>query len=480
MLDFDHCYRAVTGRDARFDGWFVTGVLTTGIYCRPSCPATTPKRENVRFFRTAAAAHGAGLRACKRCRPDATPGSPEWNVREDLVARAMRLIADGAIDRDGVAGLARRLHLSERHLHRQLVEEVGAGPQALARAQRAQAARVLIETTDMAFTTVAFSAGFASIRQFNDTVRQVFDTTPTALRSRRRKGAAPTPGAVTLRLSFRAPFHAAGLFEFIGDRCVAGVEELDGDTYRRALGLPHGPGVVELTPAPDHVSCTLRLEDMRDLVAAVQRCRSLLDLDADPVAIDGALREDPRLRPLVDASPGRRVPGSVDGTELAVRAVLGQQISVAGARTLAGRLVRLAGKPLTSPVGGLTHQFPDADAIAGADLSEIGMPATRRKTLHALGKALARGDVALDPGADRAEAVESMLAIPGIGPWTASYVAMRALRDPDAFLPADLGIKKALARLGVGQKEVVAVTEQWRPWRAYAAQHLWASLAGPG
>jgi AraC family transcriptional regulator of adaptative response / DNA-3-methyladenine glycosylase II len=476
MLDFERCYRAVTGRDARFDGWFVTGVLTTGIYCRPSCPATTPKRTSVRFYKTAAAAQGDGLRACKRCRPDATPGSPEWNVREDLVARAMRLIADGEIDREGVAGLARRLHLSERHLHRQLVEEVGAGPQALARAQRAQAARVLIETTDMPFTSVAFSSGFASIRQFNDTVRRVFDATPTELRRRRRNGDSVAPGAVRLRLAVRAPFHGEGLFEFVGTRAVEGVEEAGGGTYRRALRLPHGPGVAELSAHEGDVSCTLHLADVRDLVAAVQRCRSLLDLDADPVAIDAALRADPRLRPLVDAVPGRRVPGSVDGGELAIRAVLGQQISVAGARTLAARLVRLAGKPLTSPVGGVTHLFPDGEAVAGADLSELGVPATRRRTLQLLGEALARGDVALDPGADRAEAARALLSIPGIGPWTASYVAMRALRDPDAFLPSDLGIVKAMSRLGIAPRDIARESERWRPWRSYAAQHLWATL----
>jgi AraC family transcriptional regulator of adaptative response / DNA-3-methyladenine glycosylase II len=388
----------------------------------------------------------------------------------------MRLIADGTIDREGVSGLARRLHLSERHLHRQLVEEVGAGPQALARAQRAHAARILIETTDMPFTSVAFSAGFASIRQFNDTVRKVFDATPSALRLRRRKGDPVAPGAVTVRLAFRSPFHAAGIFDFVGERTIAGVEERDGATYRRALGLPHGPGVVELSAASDHVSCTLHLDDVRDLVAAVQRCRRLLDLDADPVAIDDALRADRRLRPLVDATPGRRVPGSVDGWELAVRAVLGQQISVAGARTIAGRLVRIAGKPLDSPVGGVTHLFPDADAIAGADLSELGIPGARKHTLQVLATAIARGDLVLDSGADRSEAVRALVAIPGIGPWTASYVAMRALRDPDAFLPGDLGIRKAMARLGIAGEEIVDVSERWRPWRSYAAQHLWASL----
>lgn len=476
MHDFDSRYRAVGSRDARFDGWFVTGVHSTGIYCRPSCPATTPKRSNVVFYRTAAAAQAAGLRACKRCRPDATPGSPEWNLREDLVARAMRLIADGTIDREGVAGLARRLHLSERHLHRQLTEELGAGPQALARAQRAQTARTLIETTALPFTSVAFSSGFSSIRQFNDTIQRVFDSTPTELRHRARNADGAASGGIPLRLSYRSPFDAPGTIEFLAARCVEGIEEIQGPTYRRTLRLPHAPGVVELAARVGQVACTLHLEDLRDLVAAVQRCRLLLDLDADPIAVGESLREDPRLRPLVEAAPGRRVPGTVDPFELACRAVLGQQVSVAAARTLAARLVRLAGKPLTSPVGELTHVFPDADAVAGADLSEIGMPATRRKTLRALAEAVARGDVVLDPGTPRTEAVGALRAIPGIGPWTASYVAMRALRDPDAFPAEDLGIVKAMTRLGLSGPEA---SDRWRPWRAYAAQHLWASLAGP-
>ncbi|HEY7875699.1 MAG TPA: AlkA N-terminal domain-containing protein [Actinomycetota bacterium] len=475
MIDFDRCYRAVRGRDARFDGVFFTAVTSTGIYCRPSCPAITPKRANIRFYKSAAGAQAAEFRACKRCLPDATPGSPEWNVRGDVVARAMRLVADGLIDREGVNGLARRLHVSERHLHRVLVQEVGAGAQSLARAQRANAARTLIETTDMPFTEVAFSAGFASIRQFNDTIRRVFDATPTTLRHRRRNGHGVARGALTLRLAYRMPFHESGSFHFLGERAVAGIEEFDGEKYRRTLRLPRSVGIVELAPRRGHVACTMYLDDVRDLVAAVQRCRTLLDLDADPVAIDATLSEDPLLRPLVTAAPGRRVPGSADGAELAFRAVLGQQISVAGARTLAGRLVQMLGKPLTSPSGALTHLFPDPDTIADADLSELGMPASRRATLHALARALAAGDIVLDPGADRADATRALLAIPGIGPWTASYVAMRALGDPDAFLSTDLGVRKAMRRLGVTD-ELDARSETWRPWRSYAMQHLWAPL----
>jgi len=489
--DFEQCYRAVRSKDARFDGWFVTAVSSTGIYCRPSCPAITPKRANVRFLPSAAAAQRAGFRACKRCRPDAAPGSPEWNLRADAVGRAMRLIRDGAVERDGVTGLARRLGFSERHLHRQLVAELGAGPLSLARAQRAQTARLLIETTTLPFTDVAFAAGFPSIRQFNETVREVFAATPTELRRAGRRepadlrhrdgGQVPTAPALTLRLRHRAPFDAVSLMTFLGARAVPGVEAWDpaSAAYRRVLALPHGPGVATLAPgdagaADPHVRCELRLSDLRDLAAAVQRCRRLLDLDADPIAVDEALAADPALAPLVRRAPGRRVPGAVDGAELAVRAVLGQQVSVAGARTLAGRLTAALGEPLPDELAGddLTHAFPTAAAIAAADPAALPLTRARAHALRALATAVADGSLALDPGAERDATRERLLTLPGIGPWTAEYVAMRALGDPDAFPATDLGVKKALKRL-----DHDADSDRWRPWRAYAVQHLWASLA---
>lgn len=476
--DFEQCYRAVRSRDARFDGWFVTAVTSTGIYCRPSCPALTPKRANVRFLPTAAAAQRAGFRACKRCRPDASPGSPEWNLRADAVGRAMRLIRDGAVEREGVAGLARQLGFSERHLHRQLVAELGAGPLALARAQRAQTARLLIETTALPFTDVAFAAGFPSIRQFNETVREVFATTPTGLRrGARRDGGGEAATGLSLRLRHRAPLDAGALLAFLGARAVPGVEAWDGATYRRVLALPHGPGVAALTRGgPDHVACELRLGDLRDLAAAVQRCRRLLDLDADPVAVDDALAADPLLEPLVRRTPGRRVPGAADGAELAVRAVLGQQISIAGARTLAGRLTTALGEPLPDALADvqLTHAFPSAAALAATDPAELPLTRARAHALRGLASAVADGSLALDPGADRDATRERLLTLPGIGPWTAEYVAMRALGDPDAFPATDLGVKKAFERLGPATDP-----QRWRPWRAYAVQHLWASLASP-
>ncbi|MFP5369641.1 MAG: bifunctional transcriptional activator/DNA repair enzyme AdaA, partial [Actinomycetes bacterium] len=326
--DFEGRYRAVRSRDARFDGWFFVAVTSTGIYCRPSCPAVTPKRSNVRFYPSAAAAQYAGFRACKRCLPDAVPGSPEWNVRADVAGRAMRLISDGVVDREGVSGLAARLGYTERHLHRLLVAEVGAGPIALARARRAHTARLLVETTDLPVSEVAFAAGFASIRQFNDTVRAVFAATPTELRRARKRHGATAPGEISLRLPHRVPFDAASVLGFLGARAVPGVEAFDGGTYRRTLRLPHGAGIVGLSDGGDHVRCVLRLEDPRDLGAAVQRCRRLLDLDADPLAVADVLEGDPSIAPLVRRSPGRRVPGGVDGAELAMRAVLGQQVSV--------------------------------------------------------------------------------------------------------------------------------------------------------
>jgi AraC family transcriptional regulator of adaptative response / DNA-3-methyladenine glycosylase II len=476
-LDDERCYRAVAGRDARFDGWFFTAVHTTGIYCRPSCPARTPLARNVSFFTTAAAAQGAGFRACRRCRPDAVPGSPEWDVRADVVARAMRLIADGEVERSGVPGLAARLGYSERQLHRLLVGELGVGPLALARAQRAQTARLLIETTDLPMADVAFAAGFASIRQFNDTVREVFATTPSGLRKTTSGTTGGAPGWLTIRLAARAPYEAAEVLLFLGAHAVPGLEEWDGTTFSRVLDLPHGPAVVQLSPAPARaagVTARLKLAELRDLGAAVTRCRRMLDLDADPTAVDDVLGADPSLAPLVGAAPGRRVPASPDADELAVRAVLGQQVSVAGARTLTARLLA-AGTPLPEPVGTLTHAFPRAPALAEADLSTVGLTGARRRTVQALSSALAGGSIALDPGADRVEARRALLAVPGIGPWTAALVGLRGLADPDVWLPGDLALRRSLAALGSADADAAT---RWRPWSSYAVLHLWA-LAVP-
>jgi AraC family transcriptional regulator of adaptative response / DNA-3-methyladenine glycosylase II len=475
----EHWYRAVESRDNRFDGWIYLGVSSTGVYCRPSCPAVSPKRSNMRFYRSSAAAQRAGFRACKRCRPDASPGSPEWNARADVVARAMRLIGDGVVDREGVAGLATRLGYSVRQLNRLVSSELGAGPLALARAQRAQTARTLIETTELGFAQVAFAAGFASVRQFNDTVREVFALTPRELRQRRGKPIAAGPGAIALRLPYRAPIELGALFAFFATRAIAGVEEATtGGTYRRTLRLPHGTATAELGAGHDCVHCSLRLADVRDLGVAVARCRRLLDLDADPVAVSAALAGDPLLAPLVAAHPGVRVPGCVDGTEIAVRAVLGQQISVAAARTHAARIVQRHGEPLATPDGALTHVFPSASALAEADDDVLAVPERRRETLRGLCAALRDGHVDLEAGADRERTRRELLALPGIGPWTVEYIAMRALGDPDAFPAGDLGVLHGLRALGAeaDAREAERRSQAWRPFRAYTVLHLWQAL----
>ncbi|MFF5024722.1 AlkA N-terminal domain-containing protein [Streptomyces collinus] len=487
-LDREHCVRAVQSKDARFDGWFFTAVLTTRIYCRPSCPVVPPKPRNMTFYPSAAACQQAGFRACKRCRPDTSPGSPEWNRRADLVARAMRLIADGVVDREGVPGLAARLGYSARQVERQLLAELGAGPLALARAQRAQTARLLVETTPLPMSEIAFAAGFASIRAFNDTVREVFALSPSELRARvprSRAAGTPefpgTPGTLTLRLPFRAPLNPDNLFGHLAATAVPGVEEWRDGAYRRTLRLPYGHGIVALAPRPDHIACRLTLSDLRDLTVATSRCRRMLDLDADPVAVDDRLRADPVLAPLVDRAPGRRVPRTVDEAEFAVRAVLGQQVSTAAARTHAARLVAAHGKPLDDPEGGLTHLFPAPDALAAVDPESLAMPRTRRTTFTTLVGALADGRLRLGVEADWAETRARLLDLPGFGPWTADVIAMRALGDPDAFLATDLGVRRAARELGLPATPG-ALTERaevWRPWRAYAVQYLWATDGHP-
>ncbi len=485
--DFERQYRAVASRDARFDGWFVTAVTSTGIYCRPSCPALTPKRENVRFLPSAAAAQRAGFRACLRCRPDAAPGSPEWNSRADVVARAMRLIADGVVDRDGVPGLAARLGYTTRHLGRLLQAEVGAGPLALARAQRGQTARILIETTVLGLAEIAFAAGFGSVRQFNDTVREIYGRTPSQLRTARRGRPEPIAGelgTLTLRLPYREPLHAGALLEFLAARTVPGVDEVVGGAYRRGLRLPHGPATAELEILPGYVRTTLHLSNVRDVSPAVARCRRLLDLDADPVAVDTVLGADPALAYQVAKEPGVRAPGAADGFEMAVRAIVGQQISVTGARTILGRLV--AGASTTRPAdpdpvtkaseSPALPGFPTAAEVAAAPDAAFGMPAARRRTLRALAEAVAAGSLPLDPGAERGETRSRLLALAGVGPWTAQYVALRALGDPDVLLATDLGVRRGAAALGLPDEPTALAAHaraHWAPWRSYATIRLW-------
>lgn len=480
-IDFERCYRAIQSRDSRFDGLFVTAVTTTGIYCRPICPAQTPHRENVRFYRYAVAAEAAGFRACRRCRPEASPGSPDWNTRADLAGRALRLIAGGVADLEGVEGLAQRLHVSPRHLHRELVAAVGAGPLALARMRRAQTARTLIDQTALPMTDIAFAAGFASIRQFNETMRVSFGANPSALR-RRGRSEEVSGGALVLHLAYRPPLDAGLLLDYFTRRAITGVEDVVDGSYRRTVVLPRSRGVIELAPVADAARVTLRahIDDLRDVSALAARARRLFDLEADPVAIAVALGADPALAPLVAARPGLRMPGAVDGFEVAVRAIIGQQVSVAGARATLGKLVARLGAPLAAPDGALTHYFPTPEAVAEGDLDGLA-PRARAATLRTLARAVADGDLTLDPGADREETRARLLSLQGIGPWTAEYIAMRALGDPDAWPGTDLGLKQAAERMGIASvKAFAARADAWRPWRSYAAQHLWASLAAGG
>jgi AraC family transcriptional regulator of adaptative response / DNA-3-methyladenine glycosylase II len=480
QLDGDICYRAVLARDPRFDGRFFTAVTSTGIYCRPICPARTPARRHLRFFRHAAAAEAAGFRACRRCRPEASPGSPEWNLRADLAARAVRLIADGYVDEHGVAGLARRLAVTDRHLRRLLLAELGTTPLALARSIRLQTARRLLAETGMPVTEIAFASGYSSVRQFNASFQETYRQPPSAVRARQPRIADPDAW-LSLRLACREPFDGRALLDFLAARAIPGVEEVSGNRYRRTVRTPGGPGLVELEVPPGlpgQVLLRARLSGLAGVGQLVSRCRQLFDLDADPHAIAAVLGADELLGPLAAARPGLRVPGACDGFELAVRAVLGQQVSVAAARTFAGRIAARFGSrlELTGPAGldGPHLVFPQAQQLAEADLAGLGLTGARQATLRALAAAVAGGRLSLDPGADPQEIAARLAELPGVGPWTVSYVLMRAVADPDAFPAADLGLRRAMGRLGCDP----ARAERWRPWRAYAALYLW-QVPGP-
>lgn len=499
LPEADACYRAVSSRDRRFDGVFYTAVRTTGIYCRPSCPARTPLRRNVSFHPTAASAQAAGFRACRRCLPDATPDSPRWDVAADSAGRAMRLIADGVVDREGVEGLASRLGYSPRHLNRLLVAELGAGPLALARARRAHNARVLLETTNWRTVDVAFAAGFASVRQFNDTLQEVYAATPTQLRGQRAGGAAGTRGepahptgasdvrageavvGVDVRIPVRLPFDAARMAQFLAFHLVAGIEAAGDGWYVRSLRLPHGYGVVrlELSDAAGTgvVHGHLTVTDLRDVGSATERCRRLLDAGCDPDAVDVALRDDHALADSLRRRPGLRVPGHVDGDEVALRTVLGQQVSLKAANRLGGVLVELAGDDLPDALhrDGVTRVFPTPAAVAALSGDAMPMPRSRQASLAVLATALADGEVALDRSVARLETRERLLALKGIGPWTADYVLMRALGDPDVFLPGDVAVRTVLADHDVsGPEALETFSARTRPWRSYAVMHLWA------
>ena len=483
-LDAARCYRALLARDARFDGRFFTAVRTTGIYCRPICPAPTPKAVNVRFFACAAAAEAAGFRACLRCRPQAAPGTPAWLGSAAVVSRALRLIGADALDDDDIEALAARVGLGGRQLRRLFAEHLGASPAQVARARRVHFARALVDDTDLPMADVAFAAGFRSIRQFNHAMLAHFRESPRRLRARRLSRGpaanAPSRKGLVVRLSYRPPFDWKGLLRFLARRSTPGVEVVDRDVYRRTIGTPEAHGEIEVrhVPAERHVIMEIRLADHDDLIQVVERARRLFDLAADPLRIVGQLRRRPELRAAVDPRSGVRVPGAWDGFELAVRAVLGQQVTVAGATTLAGRLAGAFGTPVTAASAGLTHLFPTPDVLADADLGRIGIPRARAATIRALAAAVVDGTLRLDTALDLDDAIARLVAIPGIGEWTAHYIAMRALGEADAFPASDLGLRRALGN-GAGPlaaRDVQRMAEAWRPWRAYAAMHLWATL----
>ncbi|WP_434810547.1 AlkA N-terminal domain-containing protein [Microbacterium sp. bgisy189] len=476
-LTFDERYRAIDARDARFDGQFVTAVHSTGIYCRPSCPARTPKPANVSFYPTSAAAHEAGFRACKRCLPEAAPGSPDWDVRSDVAGRAMRLIAEGVVEREGVSGLASRLGYSPRHLTRLLAAELGAGPLALARAQRAHTARMLLVGTDLPAADVAFSAGFASIRQFNETVREVFGLTPLELRSRRRASDGAAVGGIDLALPLRGPIDTAGLFDWMRARAIDCVEVAGAEDYARAIALPGGSAWFRVRREGDRLRLQARLQRLSDLPVLVARARRLFDLDADPSAIDTALSEHPELAPLVARVPGIRVPGAADPHEMLIRAMVGQQITVVAARTALTALTAALGETVETHEG--THRlFPTMAAIAEHGAGVLRGPQARIRAIVGAAAALASGELTLTSGDDNAAQREALLAMPGIGPWTADYVRMRVTGDPDVFLPGDVAVRAGGAAAGLpGEARALdAWARRTSPWRSSLTAHLWRNV----
>jgi len=471
-------------RDARFDGRFFIAVRSTGIFCRPICPAR-PKPENCTFYETAAAAFEAGYRPCLRCRPEAAPGTAAWVGTSATVQRALRLIEDGALDREGVGELAARLGMGDRHLRRLFLEHVGASPLSVAHSRRVLFAKRLIDESSLAMHEIASASGFASVRRFNDAIRRTYGRPPTALRS---DGGGDASSGVNLRLAYRAPFDWEGVLAFFALRATPSVEAVRDGRYWRSFELAgaHGALEVERDAEAEQLIATVHLASgPAPLIQIADRLRRTFDLAADSGEIGLHLERDARLRKAWRRSPGLRVPGAWDPFELAVRAVLGQQVSVKGATTLSGRLVEKFGRPLESVVerdGAPTHLFPEPEALAGADVASIGLPVARANAIRALAGAVAEGDVDMRPGSDNEAALQALRALPGIGEWTAQYIAMRALREPDAFPASDLVLRRMLVEMPGGAlpsvREVEAIAEAWRPCRAYAAIALWSLASG--
>jgi AraC family transcriptional regulator of adaptative response / DNA-3-methyladenine glycosylase II len=476
-LDPEICWRAWTSRDRRFDGRFFLGVTSTGIYCRPGCPARTPARRHVRFYGSAAAAEAAGFRPCLRCRPETSRGSAAWQGTSATVARALRLIDEGLLDEGSVERLASRLGITSRWLRMLFSEQVGASPLEVAMTRRVHFARRLLDETPLKLADIALATGFASERRLRAAIQATFRRPPSALRGRGRSAiAAP----LALRVPARAPFDATPLLAFLAARAIPGVEVVEGRSYRRTIVLEGEPAVLEVEAHASEPVVTLRASAAppRALLPLVARVTRLFDLDADAVAIAAHLREDPLLARIVPVT-GVRVPGAWDAFELGVRALLGQQVSVAAARTLAARLVRACGAPLAVARGPLTHVFPAPAAVAAAPLERLGLTGARAAALRGFARAVEDGVLDLETPGELDEAVARLMALPGIGDWTAQYIALRAMREPDAFPAGDLAVRKALARGGSlpSEREVRRHAERWRPWRAYATLALWTHEA---
>jgi AraC family transcriptional regulator of adaptative response / DNA-3-methyladenine glycosylase II len=477
--------RARKSRDARFDGQFYVGVRTTGIYCRPICPANTPKSENVTFFPTAAAAGEAGYRPCLRCRPECAPGTPAWSGTSTTVRRGLQLIANGALDDSNVESLATRLGVTSRHLRRLFTRHLGASPLAVAHTQRLHFAKQLIDQTRLPMQDIAIAAGYRSTRRFNDSFAKTYGRSPRELRGGRDAAEASHPGtALSVKLPVRMPFDWPSLLAFFSARAVPGVETIDGGRYLRTVTIDGRPGAIEVRPDAGGVRLTMHGVGTQGIFPVVQRCREVFDLDAPVREIADVLSRDSLLAGLLDRNPGVRVPGAWDGFELAVRAVLGQQISVKAATTIAGRIARTYGEPVAiGAVSGLSHLFPVPERLARARFNNTGITRARAATLRRLAQAVVDGALSFDRSQDPASLRASLLAITGIGDWTADYVAMRALKNPDAFPAADLGLLRAFDRPDrkrLRPAELEEISQRWRPWRAYAALLLWGSAAGPG
>ena len=471
-VDWKAFRRARLARDPRFDGRFFVGILSTRIYCRPSCPVPTVPDKNVRYFATAAAAAEAGFRPCLRCRPECSPGSPAWQGTPSTVSRALRLIEESGLEDGGVEGLARRLGVGSRHLRRLFMKHLGATPSTIAHTRRLQFAKKLIDETLLPMSEVAIASGFGCVRRFNAAIFGTYYRTPTHIRRLARPTDRSSAHEYVFHLRFRPPYNWNAMLEFLAPRCIPGVELVENSCYRRSISVDNAHGWLKVSFDEENHCLIARVyfPHPRSLFTITERIRRMFDLDADWQSIEATLASDPMLARLMKTSPGVRLPGSVDSFELTVRAILGQQISVKGATTLAGRMARLFGKPF-SPANGLTHLFPSAEALARVDLAPVGLTKARAQTIQALAKAVTRGEIRFDGVLDTADFVSRITELPGIGNWTAQYIAMRALADPDAFPSGDIALMRGLAVDSARELEKRA--EAWRPWRAYAAIYLW-------